>query len=677
MPSKHGFKKGASSDNPDRIKDAKDTNKRDKGTISRLKMYRGGKPVRDRDGKIIGGSLMSRDRAGDHKITSATGRIQPDRRWFGNTRVVGAQELDDFREAVTKQRADPYAVLLRAKKFPMSLVSSADGRVEGPGLDDETAAREDAERLAKGASEPTGPTGSLQLTSLAGHRLTNPIDTAASQSAASRGSKSAMAVAARAGGFKRSFGPKHGRKKVNLSTFAGGAGSMEELAAAVAGKTSRYDEVKDSDRSKAEEAGVLDHDRLVAQAGLGVVEKVSPVAADSEEAFRDAMGADDEWEMDEHGNLVGDAVTKSGVFSKGQSKRIWGELFKVLDCSDVVVQVLDARDPMGTRSAKLENFLRRDARHKHLVFVLNKCDLVPVWVTRRWVAQLSKEYPTLAFHASAGAPFGKGALIQLLQQYSRLHAEKPQISVGFVGYPNVGKSSVINAVMGKPVCKVAPVPGETKVWQYIALFKRVFLIDCPGVVPVSDDSETAVVLKGVTRSERLPDPESHIPAILMRCEKRHIQATYGIKGWKTSVDFLSQLAKKQGKLLKGGNPDLPTVAKAMINDWQRGRIPYYAPPPGPTVRASEAPVAATEEPENPDVTQLEKPDQDWARLRVQDTWKGEADPDAVPEPDKPKAASASSSKGKRPSKRARSADRTSAPKRQATFSTLDLDELDV
>lgn len=67
---------------------------RDKATINRLKMYRGGKPIRDKKGKIVGGTLMMKDRAGDVAITAATGRIQPDRRWFGNTRVISQDDLD-------------------------------------------------------------------------------------------------------------------------------------------------------------------------------------------------------------------------------------------------------------------------------------------------------------------------------------------------------------------------------------------------------------------------------------------------------------------------------------------------------------------------------------------------------------------------------------------------------
>lgn len=129
---------------------------------------------------------------------------------------------------------------------------------------------------------------------------------------------------------------------------------------------------------------------------------------------------------------------------------------------------------------------------------------VPAWVTKRWLHTLSKEYPTLAFHASITNPFGKGSLLSLLRQLARLRSDKQYISVGMVGYPNVGKSSVINTLRSKKVCNVAPIPGETKVWQYITLMKRIFLIDCPGVVyNKTDDSETDIVLKGVVRVENL------------------------------------------------------------------------------------------------------------------------------------------------------------------------------
>ena len=286
------------------------------------------------------------------------------------------------------------------------------------------------------------------------------------------------------------------------------------------------------------------------------------------------------------------AERRDGLFAKGQSKRIWGELYKVVDSSDVLIQVLDARDPIGTRCAHLEAHLKeRTQRHRHMVLVLNKCDLVPAWVTKRWLHALSREYPTVAFHASMTHPFGKGALLSLLRQFQRLHADKPNISVGFIGYPNVGKSSVINTLRTKKVCVVAPVPGQTKVWQYVNLTKKIFLIDCPGVVySGAGDSDTDAVLKGVVRVANLEDAAEHVGAVLGRVKPEYLRRAYRISAWDDSHDFLCQLARLSGKLLRGGEPDTSTAAKALLQDWQRGRIPYFQPPPA--LPARDAVIAA-------------------------------------------------------------------------------------
>lgn len=69
------------------------------------------------------------------------------------------------------------------------------------------------------------------------------------------------------------------------------------------------------------------------------------------------------------------------LFKAGQSRRIWGELYKVIDSSDVIIQVLDARNPLGTRCIQVEQYIKKEKGHKHIIFVLNKCDLVPTWIT--------------------------------------------------------------------------------------------------------------------------------------------------------------------------------------------------------------------------------------------------------------------------------------------------------
>jgi nuclear GTP-binding protein len=216
---------------------------------------------------------------------------------------------------------------------------------------------------------------------------------------------------------------------------------------------------------------------------------------------------------------------------------------------------------------------------------------------------LSLSAPTIAFHASINNSFGKGSLIQLLRQFSVLHSDKKQISVGLIGYPNVGKSSIINTLKKKKVCTVAPIPGETKVWQYITLMKRIYLIDCPGIVPLSaKDSETDTVLKGVIRVENLATPAEHIPGLLSRVRPEYLERTYGLEhregGWvgeEGASVMLSAIAKKYGKLLKGGEPDQESVAKMILNDWIRGKIPYFATPPEKSVPAigSDEPAAAS------------------------------------------------------------------------------------
>jgi len=75
------------------------------------------------------------------------------------------------------------------------------------------------------------------------------------------------------------------------------------------------------------------------------------------------------------------STNREPIYAKGTSRRIWGELYKVLDSSDVVIHVLDARDPLGTRCKPVVEYLRKEKAHKHLVYVLNKVDLVPTWAT--------------------------------------------------------------------------------------------------------------------------------------------------------------------------------------------------------------------------------------------------------------------------------------------------------
>jgi nuclear GTP-binding protein len=149
-----------------------------------------------------------------------------------------------------------------------------------------------------------------------------------------------------------------------------------------------------------------------------------------------------------------------------------------------------------------------------------------------------------------------------------------------IGYPNVGKSSVINTLRKKKVCTVAPIAGETKVWQYITLMKRIYMIDCPGIVPPNQgDSDESLLLRGSIRVENVEYPAQYIEAVMSRVQPKHLQRTYELSGYTDAVTFLELLARKKGRVLKGGEPDLDGCAKIVINDWIRGKLPWFTPPP--------------------------------------------------------------------------------------------------
>lgn len=436
------------------------------------------KAKRVNDLRDTGGAKYNRD--GSKVVQAAAfqskaipnARIEPNRKWFGNTRVISQEALAGFREAMAEHKNDPYKVLLKSNKLPMSLLEQ-----NGP---------KEHQAKVKVESQP----------------------------------------------FNMTFGPKAQRKRPKIEV-----GTMEELAGHLETVEKKYEEKLETDK--------LLSGRLGEEERAGMIKEA-----------------------------------REPIFNKGQSKRIWNELYKVIDSSDVVIHVLDARDPLGTRCHSVEKYIKEEAPHKHLIFVLNKCDLVPTSVAAAWVRRLSKSYPTLAFHASITNSFGKGSLIQLLRQFSALHSDRKQISVGLIGYPNAGKSSIINTLRAKKVCTVAPIPGETKVWQYITLMRRIYLIDCPGIVPPSaTDTAEDILLHGVVRVENVENPEQYIPAVLAKCKPQHIERTYEIRGYKDHIEFLEILARKAGRLLKGGEPDLDGVAKMVLNDFIRGKLPWFTPVP--------------------------------------------------------------------------------------------------
>ncbi|KXN82995.1 hypothetical protein AN958_01930 [Leucoagaricus sp. SymC.cos] len=265
-------------------------------------------------------------------------------------------------------------------------------------------------------------------------------------------------------------------------------------------------------------------------------------------------------------------------------------LHKVIDESDIIILVLDARDPEGCRSKLVEEEVRRrEVEGKKLVFVLNKVDLVPKANAQAWLKHLRHTTPTLPFLSSSASQHQRAnissttapALMKLLKAY------KPKAgtaAVGVVGYPNVGKSSLINSLKRNKA--MAAQAGHTKEVQSVQLERGLRIIDSPGVVFDDDDygdgkgnKKGNVLLRNVVKVGDIEDPIAVVEEIVNRMPPEILQKIYKIPEYNSTLEFLTMLALTNGRLLKGGTPDLTAMARQILNDWNHQKIPYFSEPP--------------------------------------------------------------------------------------------------
>jgi len=330
-------------------------------------------------------------------------------------------------------------------------------------------------------------------------------------------------------------------------------------------------------------------------------------AAARAEAYEARTAAENGDDDQEDGQGFASAQTRS------KKRAYMKELRKVVDMADVVLLVLDARDPLGSRAPQAEKMVMENARDKRLVIVLNKIDLVPKEVVERWLTELRKEFPTIAFRASTQEQksnlsraakdsiglgtastytgnatvgdsicVGADTLLQLIKNYSRKNEIKTSITVGVVGYPNVGKSSVINSLKRSRAVGVSATAGFTKSLQTVQLDKKVKLIDSPGVLFRDGHAEkqsSQLALRNCVDPGDLDDAVAVVEQLLENCDQERLMFIYRIPRFSSTTEFLVSVAKKRGKLTKNGVHDLDAAARIVLHDLNTGKIPYYVRPP--------------------------------------------------------------------------------------------------
>ncbi|GBE79130.1 hypothetical protein BKA93DRAFT_139941 [Sparassis latifolia] len=304
------------------------------------------------------------------------------------------------------------------------------------------------------------------------------------------------------------------------------------------------------------------------------------------------------------------------------------DLKTVLDIADVVIQVLDARDPLPYRSTHIEEI----AGEKKMLLVLNKVDACPREAIVSWVATLRGQCPTVLFRsASAFLPkavepssrgkakdpvddaWGVDAILSCLGSWAQQKQDEKPLVVAVVGVANVGKSSVINSLLKRAALVIYTVnstalEGSTTTThpQEVEIEfegKQIRLIDTPGVSwhPVPDDSrETTekiraqdILVRSRGRIERLKNPVPVVAAIVSRSDREDIMLFYNLPAFadRDTNAFLSGVARSNGLIKKGGVLDLSGASRIVLRDWSTGKFLRYTMPasPAPTSASDTAP----------------------------------------------------------------------------------------
>ncbi len=257
-----------------------------------------------------------------------------------------------------------------------------------------------------------------------------------------------------------------------------------------------------------------------------------------------------------------------------QRKKYPDVLHEVVETSDIVLQVLDARFIEETRNLDIEEEIKR--KGKKLIYVLNKVDLVE--------KPKKKDRKNLIPNVlvSCTKRMGIKELRDLIKREASkldktLEKKYDKILVGVIGYPNTGKSSLINLLVGKSVAGTGSEAGFTKGLQKLKLTQDMHLLDSPGVIPkkeyssAENDALAKHTIVGGRSFSQVRHPEMVID-VIMKKFPNVLEKYYKTKSDGDAELFLEKLGKKLNYLKKGGVVDEDKIARKILKEWQIGNI---------------------------------------------------------------------------------------------------------
>jgi len=296
----------------------------------------------------------------------------------------------------------------------------------------------------------------------------------------------------------------------------------------------------------------------------------------------------------------------------------WRQLWRVIERSELVIQIVDSRHPMVFRSQDLEKYVKEVSPLKNNLVLINKADLLSEEQRLAWADYFNKEKINCAFFSAISEEdsdtesepevengendqedsgrlkspsntdiLTSDQLVDLFRSYKRFETE--DITVGFIGYPNVGKSSTINKLLTYKKVRVSDTPGKTKHFQTLILTNDITLCDCPGLVmPSICNSKAGMVLQGILPIDQLRDHVPVINLLLTYIPPHVLESRYGlvlprqdgVHTKLTSEQLLTAYGTLRGFMTSGGRPDQSRAARIILKDYVSGKLLYCEAPPG-------------------------------------------------------------------------------------------------
>ena len=242
-------------------------------------------------------------------------------------------------------------------------------------------------------------------------------------------------------------------------------------------------------------------------------------------------------------------------------KNFWKIVRDVIEDSDVLLLIMDSRMVEESRNHEIETKVA--ASHKPLIYVINKADLVDKKSLEKWQRILKP-----CVFVSATMHLGGSYLREAIMKKA---PSTGQFNVGVLGYPNTGKSSIINMLKGKGSAKTSSKSGYTTGVQKVRINKRMSVLDTPGVFPYREKDEAKHMLMSARTFGDVKDPEATCIKFLETYSDQ-AEEFYGVKHDKDPEVVLERIAVKLKKMKKGGEPDINSTARMIIRAWQTGKI---------------------------------------------------------------------------------------------------------